>query len=100
MECGRIGVHEKGDSMSDLDLRFEAAASDVQQLPERPDNAALLKLYALYKQGTKGDVGGERPGRLAFADRAKYDAWAELAGISPDDAKQGYIDLVEELKAG
>ena len=76
-----------------------AAAADVQELPERPDNIALLKLYALYKQGTKGDVSGERPGMMAFADRAKYDAWAELAGMSSDDAKQGYIDFAEELKA-
>lgn len=85
--------------MSDLDSRFAAAAADVQELPERPDNVALLRLYALYKQGTNGDVSGERPGRMAFADRAKHDAWAELAGMSSDDAKQGYVDFVEELKA-
>ncbi len=86
--------------MSDLDSRFAQAADDVKQLPARPDNDALLKLYALYKQGSQGDVAGKRPSAISFVDRAKYDAWAELAGMSSDDAKQGYIDLVEELKAG
>lgn len=86
--------------MSDLESQFVSAAVEVKQLPERPDNAALLKLYALYKQGSEGDVAGKRPGRMAMVDRAKYDAWAELAGMSSDDAKQAYVDLVEELKAG
>ena len=86
--------------MSDLESRFATAADEVKQLPERPDNAALLRLYALFKQGSEGDVAGDRPGMMAFVERAKYDAWAELSGMPPDDAKQAYVDLVEELKAG
>jgi diazepam-binding inhibitor (GABA receptor modulating acyl-CoA-binding protein) len=85
--------------MADLDARFSAAADAVKQLPERPDNAALLRLYALFKQGSEGDVTGKRPGMMALVDRAKYDAWAELAGTSPDEAKQQYIDLVAELES-
>lgn len=85
--------------MSDLDTRFSTAADDVKQLSERPDNADLLKLYALFKQGSEGDVTGERPGMMAFVERAKYDAWAELSGTTQDDAKQSYIDLVEDLKS-
>jgi len=84
--------------MSDLDSQFAVAADDAQQLAERPDNADLLKMYALYKQATDGDASGKRPGRLALVDRAKYDAWAELVGTSPDDAQQAYVDLVERLK--
>ena len=86
--------------MSELDSRFATAADEVKQLPERPDNASLLRLYALYKQGSEGDVTGDRPGMMAFVERAKYDAWAELTGMAPDDAKQAYVDLVEELKSG
>lgn len=85
--------------MSDLDTRFTTAAAEVQDLPERPDNQMLLRLYALYKQGSEGDATGDRPGMMAFVERAKYDAWAELSGTSRDDAKQAYVDLVEELKA-
>ena len=86
--------------MSDLAARFEQASTEAKQLPEKPDNATLLRLYALYKQGSSGDATGDRPGMMDFVGRAKYDAWAELAGTGPDEAKQQYIDLVEELKGG
>jgi acyl-CoA-binding protein len=85
--------------MSDLESRFADAADQAKQLPERPDNDALLKLYALYKQGSEGDAVGKRPGMIDFVGRAKYDAWAELAGMTQDEAKQAYVELVEELGA-
>ena len=84
--------------MSDLDAKFEAAAEEVQNLPERPSNEELLKLYALYKQGSTGDVTGKRPGMLDLKGRAKYDAWDSVKGTSTEDAKQQYVDLVESLK--
>lgn len=84
--------------MSDLKDRFEQAAQDVQKLPRRPDNDTLLKLYALYKQSTQGDVSGKRPGMFDMAGQAKYDAWTRVKGMSRDAAMQGYIDLTEQLK--
>jgi acyl-CoA-binding protein len=81
-----------------LQDQFAQAQIDSKNLPERPDNMTLLKLYALYKQGAKGDVSGERPGFTDMIGRAKYDAWASLQGTSQDEAMQQYIDLVEELK--
>lgn len=83
----------------DLTARFEQASKDVTELSEAPDNAAKLKLYALYKQATAGDCTGSRPGMMDFVGRAKYDAWKELSGLSLDDAKEKYIGFVEELKA-
>jgi len=35
---------------------FEKAAKESKELPEKPDNETLLKLYSLYKQATEGDV--------------------------------------------
>lgn len=84
--------------MSDLETRFREAADQAQNLPERPDNDTLLKLYALYKQGSEGDVSGEKPGFFDFVGVAKYEAWEKLKGMSSDDAKQKYIELVESLK--
>ncbi|MBT8248200.1 MAG: acyl-CoA-binding protein [Acidimicrobiia bacterium] len=86
--------------MSDLADRFANAAAESKSLPERPGNDDILKLYALYKQGSLGDVAGDRPGMMDFVGRAKYDAWADVAGMSQDDAMTAYIDLVESLKAG
>jgi len=82
-----------------LQEQFDQAVADSKSLPERPDNMTLLKIYALYKQGSSGDASGERPGMTDFVNRAKFDAWAALQGTSQDEAKQQYIDLIEELKA-
>jgi acyl-CoA-binding protein len=82
-----------------LQDQFIQAQADSKNLPERPDNMTLLKIYALYKQGSAGDVTGERPGFTDMVGRAKYDAWDQLKGTSQDDAMQQYIDLIEDLKA-
>jgi diazepam-binding inhibitor (GABA receptor modulating acyl-CoA-binding protein) len=81
-----------------LKEQFEAAVAESKNLPERPDNMTLLKLYALYKQGSSGDVEGSRPGFTDMVGRAKYDAWKELAGKSGEEAMQDYVDLIESLK--
>ena len=84
--------------MADLKASFEAAAAASKTLSERPDNQTLLQLYALYKQGSSGDVEGKRPGFSDMVGRAKYDAWAALKGTGRDDAMRRYIDLVNSLK--
>lgn len=84
--------------MSDLDQRFKQAADDAQNLDERPDNDTLLKLYALYKQGSEGDVSGEKPGFFDFVGVAKYEAWEKLKGMDSEQAKQEYVDLVGSLR--
>ena len=84
--------------MSTLDQQFQQAVADSKNLPERPDNATMLQIYALYKQASEGDVESKRPGFTDMVGRAKYDAWAALKGTSPDDAMQQYVDLIEDLK--
>ena len=83
--------------MSDLQSRFDAAVANSKNLSERPDNATLLKIYALYKQGTVGDNTEKKPGFADMVGRAKWDAWNKLKGTDSDDAKQQYIDLIESL---
>ena len=87
------------DTMTDLRHEFEQAAEDIQRLGQRPDNDTLLKLYALYKQGSEGNVHGEQPGFFDFVGTAKYEAWAQLRGVSEGEAMQRYIELVRELLA-
>ena len=83
--------------MADLQARFEAAVAGSRDLTERPDNATLLKIYALYKQATGGDVQGDKPGMSDLVGRAKWDAWNGLRGLSRDEAMQRYIDLIDSL---
>ena len=84
--------------MPEIRARFERAVDEVEELPHRPDPASLLRLYALYKQAVVGDVAGDRPGAFDLKARAKYDAWAALRGTDPEEAMEGYADLVDELK--
>lgn len=78
---------------------FSAAQTRVKQLSRTPASDELLELYALYKQGTSGDVSGERPGMLDFKGRAKFDAWAARKGISAEQAMTAYVTLVDKLAA-
>ncbi len=78
---------------------FEQAQAKVKTLSTRPSNPDLLQLYALFKQGSQGDVTGKRPGRLHMKDRFKYDAWAARRGSSRDDAQAAYVALVKRLLA-
>jgi diazepam-binding inhibitor (GABA receptor modulator, acyl-CoA-binding protein) len=77
---------------------FDKAVADSKNLPDKPDNMTLLKIYALYKQATEGDVEGKRPGFTDMVGRAKFDAWAAIKGKSGDEAMQEYVDLIESLK--
>jgi acyl-CoA-binding protein len=84
--------------MPDLQRQFIGAVAESAQLREPPDLDTQLQLYALYKQGTCGDAGGERPEVGDLIARAKYDAWARIAGLSREKAMQQYIEFVFLLK--
>lgn len=83
--------------MADLKSLFDAAVANSKNLSERPDNATLLKIYALYKQATEGDVEGKKPGFGDMVGRAKWDAWNGFKGTDKDGAMQQYIDLIQGL---
>ena len=83
--------------MADLNATFEASVANSKNLSERPDNATLLKIYALYKQATAGDNTEKKPSFSDMVGRAKWDAWEKLKGTSADEAKQQYVDLITSL---
>lgn len=83
--------------MSDLQAAFDNAVRNSTSLSERPDNATLLKIYALYKQATEGDNEAKKPSFTDVVGRAKWDAWEKLKGQSVDEAKQAYVELIESL---
>lgn len=79
---------------------FEEARAESMQLPKKPDNMTLLKLYSLYKQGSEGDVSGDAPSGFDFVGKAKYDAWESLRGTPQEEAQRQYIELVNKLQQG
>ena len=81
-----------------LQAEFDQALADSKNLPERPDNMTLLRIYALFKQASSGDADGKRPGMTDMVGRAKWDAWNEVKGTPTDDAMRSYVELIESLK--
>lgn len=80
-----------------LAAAFEQAVAQSKTLPERPDNLTLLKMYALFKQASEGDVTDEKPGAMDFVAVAKWNAREELRGVASDEAMRRYIDLIKDL---
>ena len=81
-----------------LHEQFEQAVVESKQLPEKPSNDILLKIYSLYKQATQGDVSGEKPSGFDFVNLAKYNAWESLKGKTSEESMQEYVDLINSLK--
>ncbi|CAN3365099.1 acyl-CoA-binding protein [Diutina catenulata] len=82
-----------------VSAEFEQKAKAVNELPTRPNNDELLKLYGLYKQATVGDNNTEKPGIMDFKGKAKWQAWKDVEGTSQEEAETQYIALVDELTA-
>ena len=82
---------------AELQTAFDAAVAHSKTLTTRPDNQTLLQLYGLYKQGSAGDVSGERPGMTDFVARAKWDAWAARKGTPRAEAMRDYIERIHAL---
>ncbi len=89
-------------SGGDLKQRFEQAVEKVRTAPEdgpfKPSNELKLKMYALYRQASDGDVQGKRPGMLDVVARYKYDAWAMAKGLSAEEAMRKYIEEVAKVE--
>ena len=82
----------------EIEEAFQDAMDRVKTLNKQPSHVQL-KLYGLFKQASKGDVTGSRPGRMDIRGRAKYDAWASRKGLDMEDAKMEYVEFAEELGA-
>ena len=82
---------------SNFNSLFILSANRVKNLKSRPSNDELLKLYALYKQGTVGDCTKSEPSMFNIKEKQKWNAWKSVSGLSQDDAKINYIKLVKLL---
>ncbi|XP_034416017.1 enoyl-CoA delta isomerase 2, mitochondrial isoform X1 [Cyclopterus lumpus] len=79
--------------------QFERAKSHLSSLKEDPGNEAKLRIYALFKQATRGPCDTPKPGMLDFVNKVKWDAWKSLGSVSQDEARQQYCDLIGSLVA-
>lgn len=83
----------------ELQELFEKAVTESKLLSKKPDNETLLRIYALYKQATEGNIKGEAPTNpFDFVNKAKYEAWLGLSDVSQQSAMEQYVTLINSLK--
>ncbi|XP_034284973.1 enoyl-CoA delta isomerase 2 isoform X1 [Pantherophis guttatus] len=92
-----LQLHTTNSTMQFSQEDFEKAKEQVNLLQDEPSDDIKLKLYALYKQATVGSCNIPKPSMLDFVNKAKWDAWNSLGSMTPDNARQSYIELVSSL---
>ncbi|PWH81746.1 acyl-CoA-binding protein [Algibacter marinivivus] len=80
--------------MSDkqLDIEFQQAVDRVNAYTDPFPADTLLKLYAYYKKATNNY--NKPRGKKAIINAFKTNALFQVKNITEDEAKQEYIDLV------
>eukprot|EP01064_Diplonema_japonicum_P020806 TRINITY_DN30381_c0_g1_i1.p1 TRINITY_DN30381_c0_g1~~TRINITY_DN30381_c0_g1_i1.p1 ORF type:complete len:420 (+),score=95.42 TRINITY_DN30381_c0_g1_i1:49-1308(+) len=80
-----------------LDLDPFAAAVEKSSSLISVSTSSKLQLYSYYKQATEGDCTIPKPGMFEMEKKAKWDAWTGVTGLSKEDAKTKYINLVNSM---
>jgi diazepam-binding inhibitor (GABA receptor modulating acyl-CoA-binding protein) len=80
-----------------IDKKFIYACSQVNRLREKPNDTELLALYGYYKQSLCGDNTSQKPNILNIKERKKWISWNNVKGVTTDQAKVEYYDLVNKL---
>ena len=78
------------------DQLFLKAFAKASNINEKLPQDLMLKLYAYYKQATVGDP-TEANEKDSLIDAFKLNAWIQLKGMTADEAKIKYIEIVENL---
>lgn len=80
----------------ELDELFEKASKHVRHVENLKEDD-MLKLYGLYKQAKEGPCNISKPRMWEFTAKAKWESWNSLCTLSQEEAKEGYIELVQLL---
>lgn len=83
----------------ELDILFQKAVEIANSIPQESlPQDIQLRCYAFYKQATYGGVGSANYSNLDVRNAFKNNAWMQISNLSVDQAKQGYIDIINEIK--
>ncbi|WP_130735539.1 acyl-CoA-binding protein [Flavobacterium sp. J27] len=85
-------------SEKDLDTLFDEAFNNAQLIPQEsvPQNVQLV-LYGLYKQATSGTSNIQVQNPQDLINAFKLNAWIQVKHLTIEEAKQNYIDIINEL---
>ncbi|NJM79573.1 MAG: acyl-CoA-binding protein [Flavobacterium sp.] len=85
-------------SSKDLDILFDKAFENAQLIPQEsvPQDVQLV-LYGLYKQASSGTTSIHVQNPQDLINAFKLNAWMQVKHLSIDEAKQQYIDIINQL---
>ena len=86
--------------LSECSASFEKAAEFVRNSPPRGTSWDTKgQIYRLYKQATVGDCPEVREFRDNL-EKMKYQNWSKIRGMTKDEAKKQYVELLDSLVPG
>lgn len=82
----------------DLDTRFLEAVEVASQMTQvsLPQDVQL-RLYAFYKQATFGTLDFKQTASYHLRDAFKTNAWMQISHLTPEQAKEHYIEMINIL---
>ena len=83
--------------MEELNAKFQKAYEVSSSMKEKLPPDIMLKLYAYYKQATKGNKYTKPSGDNEIRNAFKLNAWFQVNSMTEEEAKRRYIDLVEKI---
>lgn len=85
-------------SEQDLDSRFKEAVAIADEMTqaELPQDIQL-RLYAFYKQATFGTMDQQSNNSFDLRNAFKTNAWMQISHMTPEQAKENYIELIHSL---
>ena len=83
--------------MEELNAKFQKAYEVSSSMKEKLPPDIMLKLYAYYKQATKGTKYTKPSGDNEIRNAFKLNAWFQVNSMTEEEAKIRYISLVEEI---
>lgn len=83
---------------TEIDLHFKLATSMIMEKEVKVSKEEKVELSGFYKQALYGNCHQPKPSGLG-KNTSKWQAWKDKNGLSSEEAKRGYIDIVKS-KAG
>ena len=82
----------------ELDIRFQEAVEIASKMSqsELPQDVQL-RLYAYYKQATFGTISYNSSSDFDLRNAFKTNAWMQISHLSIDEAKELYIEAINEI---
>ncbi len=81
----------------DLDTLFLDAYEKASNMTEALPPDVMLRIYAYYKQATKGKEQLRQFQTFDLRDGFKMNAWMQVKHLSADEAKKLYIETINSV---